>query len=210
MKYVISESRLDDIVQKFISDYVGDLKSRVSTGPGPTYVWYVGNNERVMFEVTRTNEGERLDVRNDLWNAVKKLFSLSVSEVDDAFLKWMYNYNGYEYPAGVYTIDSLINESRLYDLVQTFISDNVGELKRRVSTSPVNPSIWYVDKNNRVVFEIVVTNKGLRLNVTGHLWNLVKRMFSLSLSEVDDAFLKWMYNYSGTEFPAGVFNIESK
>lgn len=106
MKYVISESRLDNVVQKFISDYVGDLKSRVSTGPGPTYVWYVGNNERVMFEVTRTNEGERLDVRNDLWNSVKKLFSLSMSEVDNAFLKWMYNYNGYEYPAGVFNIES--------------------------------------------------------------------------------------------------------
>lgn len=106
MKYVISESRLDDIVQKFISDYVGDLKSHVSTAPGPTYVWYTGRNGIVMFEVTNTDKGPRLDVPIDLWNTVKKLFSLSMSEVDNAFLKWMHNYNGYEYPGGVYNIDS--------------------------------------------------------------------------------------------------------
>lgn len=105
MKYVISESRLDNVVQKFISDYVGKLESRVSTGPGPTYVWYVGNNGRVMFEVTNTDKGPRLDVPIDLWNTVKKMFSLSMSEVDQAFLKWMRNYNGYEYPGGVYNID---------------------------------------------------------------------------------------------------------
>lgn len=105
MRYIITESRLDDIVQKFISDYVGDLKSHVSTAPGPTYFWYTGKNGIVMFEVTETNKGSRLDVHNDLWNIVKKMFSLSMSEVDQAFLKWMHNYDGSEYPAGVYNID---------------------------------------------------------------------------------------------------------
>ena len=91
MKYLISESRLDNLVQKYITNYVGVLERHSSPPFGDTYIWYTNINGEMMFEISDTENGLALGVFESMWNMVKGVFSLSDSDTDRAFLTWMLN-----------------------------------------------------------------------------------------------------------------------
>jgi hypothetical protein len=91
MKYLISESRLDNLVQKYITKYVGVLEKHLTHTFGRSYIWYTNINGEMMFEVSDTDYGLALGVYESMWNMVKGVFSLSDSDTDRAFLIWMTN-----------------------------------------------------------------------------------------------------------------------
>jgi hypothetical protein len=91
MKYLIAESRLDELVQKYITKYVGVLERHSSPTFGRTYIWYTNSNDGMMFEISDTDYGLALGVFEPMWITVKRMFSLSDNDTDKAFLTWMKN-----------------------------------------------------------------------------------------------------------------------
>lgn len=93
MKYLISESRLDDIVQKFISDNVGKLKSRVFRHPDTEYTRYFGPDRSVVFNVENTkDDGSILYVRSDIFSLIQHMFGLKNQDTAEQFEKFMKKY----------------------------------------------------------------------------------------------------------------------
>jgi hypothetical protein len=105
MKYIITESRIDELVQKYITNYVGPLEKHSSPTFGQTYIWYTDLNGGIVFEISDTPyHGVGLGVLESVWNAVMNMFSFSDNGTDIAFTIWMSNYIGKkEYIEGVYT-----------------------------------------------------------------------------------------------------------
>jgi hypothetical protein len=91
MKYLILESRLDKLVQKYITNYVGVLERHSSPTFGRSYIWYTNLNGEMIFEISDTDYGLALGVYESLWSLVKGVLSLSDSDTDRAFLIWMTN-----------------------------------------------------------------------------------------------------------------------
>jgi hypothetical protein len=109
MKYVITESRLDELVQKYITNYVGGLLEKHSSPTfGKTYIWYTNSNGSMVFEISDTlYHGVGLGVLESVWNTVKDMFSLSDNDTDIAFIIWVSNYMGKKgYIEGVYTFQN--------------------------------------------------------------------------------------------------------
>ena len=87
MKYIIKESRLDELVQNFITSQVGLLESHSSPTFGHTYIWYNNLNGVMLFEISDTDyHGVGLGVLESMWNVVKGMFSLSDNDTDKAFI----------------------------------------------------------------------------------------------------------------------------
>ena len=107
MKYIITESRLDKLVNDFINELTGGVLER-NKHPNDMvdYIWWTDLKGRTIFEQDDTDEGLSLGVREDIWNSVNRMFSLSSYDTHIAFQKWMFNYNGTKFPAGVYTFES--------------------------------------------------------------------------------------------------------
>ena len=91
MKYLITESRLNELVQNYITNYVGVLERHSSPTFGRSYIWYTNLNGEMMFEISDTDYGLALGVYESMWNTVKDMFSLSDNDTDKAFLTWMKN-----------------------------------------------------------------------------------------------------------------------
>jgi hypothetical protein len=107
MKYLITESRLDKLVNDFINELTGGVLERHKHPNAMVdYIWWTDLEGRTIFEQDDIDEGLSLGVREDIWNSVNRMFSLSSYDTDIAFQKWMFNYNGMKFPAGVYTFES--------------------------------------------------------------------------------------------------------
>jgi len=98
-----------------------------------------------------------------------------------------------------------ITEFRFDELVQNFITNQVGLLEHHTSPEFGDSYIWYTDIKNVVVFEIDTVLSGVWLGVIKSMWNLVKVMFSLSDNDTDKAFITWMENNKGLKSPDGVY-----
>jgi len=92
MKYIISENRLDSIIQKYISSYIGDELTPIDYSPIYTafqgkndinYTYWYDKDDVRRFR-TYVDELE-LNVDNELWISVKNMFSIS----DDSYLSYM-------------------------------------------------------------------------------------------------------------------------
>ena len=108
MKYVITESRLDELIQNYISESVGLLERHSShdSYSYSNYMWYTNLKDVMIFEIAETDEGLGLGVLESLWNSVNGMFSLSDYDTDKAFMKWMLNYKGGKFPGGIYTFEN--------------------------------------------------------------------------------------------------------
>jgi hypothetical protein len=107
MKYLIAESRLNLLINDYINNLTGGVLERHKhPNSAVDYIWWTDLNDRSVFEADDADEGLSLGVREDIWNSVNRMFSLSSYETDIAFLKWMFNYNGMKFPSGVYTFEA--------------------------------------------------------------------------------------------------------
>lgn len=107
MKYVIMESRLDLLINDFITNLTGGgvLKRHNHPNSAVDYIWWTDLNDRTVFEADDADEGLSLGVREDMWKSVNRMFSLSDYDTDKAFMTWMFNYNGIKFPSGIYTFE---------------------------------------------------------------------------------------------------------
>jgi hypothetical protein len=94
MKYVITESRLDELVQKYITNYAGPLEKHSFPSFSNTYIQYTNLNGSLVFGISDSDYGLALGVSEPMWNTVKDMFSLSDNDTDIAFMTWMKNNKG--------------------------------------------------------------------------------------------------------------------
>jgi hypothetical protein len=106
MKYIIKESRLDKLVQTFITNYVGPLKRNIHPDFGDSYIWYTTSKDITVFEISEGAHGLGLGVLESMWDLVKEMFSLSHLETDNAFSTWAANNEGMETPDEIYTFEN--------------------------------------------------------------------------------------------------------
>lgn len=106
MKYIITESRLDKLVQDFITNSVGELERHTNPEFGDTYIYYTTVRGETVFEISEGAHGLGLGVLESIWNLVHGIFSLSDYETNIAFLSWMENNVGWDYADEVYTFEN--------------------------------------------------------------------------------------------------------
>ena len=92
MKYIISENRLDNLIQKYISSYIGHELTPIDYSP--TFINFTGKND-IKYTYWYDKDDVRrfrtyideleLNVDSDLWKSVKNMFSIS----DDSYLSRM-------------------------------------------------------------------------------------------------------------------------
>lgn len=106
MKYIISESRLNTLIQDFITNSIGgELTKYYHPSSAVGYMWWKNSNGDTIFESDDSDEDWALGVRGDLWDLVRGMFLLDAYATDKSFLTWMENYSGMKFPAGVYTFE---------------------------------------------------------------------------------------------------------
>lgn len=106
MNYSITESRLNQIIDKFITDKVGVLKKHSRVKSSVDYYWWTDKYDNGVFEVSG-DYMESLGVYDKLWVSVKEFFILSDDETDKSFLRWAYHHMGMEFEDGIHTFWSI-------------------------------------------------------------------------------------------------------
>jgi hypothetical protein len=106
MKYLITESRLDQVINNFITKIVGEKLDRVESKVAPITWFHDPKNGKLVFEIDDNAGGDTaLGVSNEIYFTVRRMFSLWNNETDKAFMDWMTNYTGKKFPSGVYNFD---------------------------------------------------------------------------------------------------------
>lgn len=106
MKYIITESRINNIINEYINTIVGlPIKKHNHPSLAVSYIWFTNNNGDSVFESDDSDFGPELGIRRDIWFSVKNMFNLSKDETYNRFLEWMNELYGVEFPGGVYTFE---------------------------------------------------------------------------------------------------------
>ena len=106
MKYIIAENKLDTLIDYYITQITGgSLEMHKHPSTIIDYIWWTDLNNIVVFEADKDEEGFSLGVREDIWNSVHRMFSLSSYDTDKSFLAWMSNRTKIKFPGGVYTFE---------------------------------------------------------------------------------------------------------
>lgn len=85
MKYLITESRLNDIIESYLSSELGNLnliQRREDTD------WYVNQSGRPIVIISKTSFGKDiLSLRRDIYDNLEKMFGLDTTDDIQAHLK---------------------------------------------------------------------------------------------------------------------------
>jgi hypothetical protein len=101
MKYIITESRRDVIVQNFLEDHVGYMERHLHPSTVVDYEHWTDKNNKTTFEVDNGDLG----VSEVLWNTIKTMFNLTPHETDTALLEFFHSQTGRYFPDGIYTFE---------------------------------------------------------------------------------------------------------
>jgi hypothetical protein len=104
MNYSISENRLKQIIDTFITEQIGVLTKHNRSSSFADYYAWTDKYGNAVFEVFGDDD-ELLGVYEGLWVSVRELFGLSPMETDDSFLRWAYHHMGMEFEDGIGTFE---------------------------------------------------------------------------------------------------------
>jgi len=104
MKYIIKESQLNNLIQSYITKIVNPPLTEKPHSFSFLNTFYVNSNGEHLFSVSTSEDEIELGVREDIWNSVQSMFSLSEFQTNLAFMRWMKNYNGTNFANTVYQI----------------------------------------------------------------------------------------------------------
>lgn len=88
MRFIITENKLDDIVDKYLTDTLGDeFHSHSHPNPSVYYIWYTDKYGTSVFE----RDSDRFGVREDIWENLRDFFGISPTsgDVDKYLIKWL-------------------------------------------------------------------------------------------------------------------------
>ena len=84
MKYIITESRLNDIIESYLSSELGNLKlikRREDTD------WYVNQSGRPIVIISKYSFKDIISLRRDIYDNLEKMFGLDTTDDVQAHLK---------------------------------------------------------------------------------------------------------------------------
>ena len=84
MKYIITESRLNDIIESYLNSELGNLnlvQRREDTD------WYVNQSGRPIVIISKGNFKDILSLRRDIYDNLEKMFGLDTTDDIQAHLK---------------------------------------------------------------------------------------------------------------------------
>jgi hypothetical protein len=84
MKYIITESRLNDIIESYLNSELGDLKlveRREDTD------WYVNQSGRPIVIISKGSFKDILSLRRDVYDNLEKMFGLDTTDDIQAHLR---------------------------------------------------------------------------------------------------------------------------
>ena len=103
MKYIITESRLNDIIESYLSSELGNLnlvQRREDTD------WYVNQSGRPIVIISKGGFKDMLSLRRDIYDNLEKMFGLDTTDDVQAHLR-KYFYTKWGLPIDtVYTYSS--------------------------------------------------------------------------------------------------------
>jgi hypothetical protein len=110
MKYIITESRLNDIIESYLNSELGNLKlveRREDTD------WYVNKSGRPIVIISKRSFGKDiLSLRRDIYDNLEKIFGLETTDDIQAHLR-KYFYTKWELPVDIVYTYGLGNENML-------------------------------------------------------------------------------------------------
>jgi hypothetical protein len=90
MKYIITESRLNSIIENWLNENYGDLEKFNRTEFREIYL---SKNGR--FKFMYNLKTKRLYIVSEIWNFISNMFSLDYDETGDILLNWCNNKFGF-------------------------------------------------------------------------------------------------------------------
>ena len=109
MKYIITESRLNDIIESYLSSELGNLnlvQRRDDTD------WYVNQSGRPIVIISKGSFKDILSLRRDIYNNLERMFGLDTTDDIQAHLK-KYFYTKWGLPVDMVYTYSPGNEGML-------------------------------------------------------------------------------------------------
>jgi hypothetical protein len=96
MKYIITESNLDKVVDRYLTnefDKLGKFKSTIF----PTGIFYVDNNGKIIAEVINTKHATAVILDYTLWTNISDFFGFdTIKNQSESISKWADNYFGFK------------------------------------------------------------------------------------------------------------------
>ncbi len=90
MKYIITESRLENFIFNWLDTEYGNLKK--ITFPGHEEIFLSKDG---MFKMSYISRTKRLYVKNEIWDFVRDMFGFDNDETGELFTKWGNNKFGF-------------------------------------------------------------------------------------------------------------------
>ena len=84
MKYIITEARLNDIIEKYLSSELSDLKL---VERNENTDWYVNQSGHPLVIISKGSFKDILALRRDIYNNLEKLFGLDTTDDIQANLR---------------------------------------------------------------------------------------------------------------------------
>jgi hypothetical protein len=107
MKYIITESRLNDIIESYLNSELGDLKlveRREDTD------WYVNQSGRPIVIISKGSFKDILSLRRDVYDNLEKMFGLDTTDDIQAHLR-KYFYTKWGIPVDIIYTYGIGNEN---------------------------------------------------------------------------------------------------
>ena len=91
MKLIITESKRNDIVTKWLDKYYGDLFKHSSPG-SIKYIHFIDKNDNTIFDYNRSTSV--VEFRDDVIQELVSIFNLNVKSINEILIPWLKkNYN---------------------------------------------------------------------------------------------------------------------
>lgn len=84
MKYIITEARLNDIIEKYLSSELSDLKL---VERNEDTDWYVNQSGRPIVIISKGSFKDILSLRRDIYDNLEKMFGLDTTDDVQAHLR---------------------------------------------------------------------------------------------------------------------------
>jgi hypothetical protein len=90
MKYIISESRFDDIIMTFLDERFQGMEKHNDAIGGGMYTWWGIGNHGLLDLDYDSKGGYRVGVDHTIFEGLKGIFGLSLGETEDYIMRWLF------------------------------------------------------------------------------------------------------------------------
>lgn len=111
MKYEISQSRLNSVIQNYITNMLSNLTKNSAPSEEMgfmedfNYMWWEDPTGRKLFEGIDKEDGFLLGIHKTLSSSVQDFFQLNEEDTKDSFTLWMIKNYGIPEPHDVYEFE---------------------------------------------------------------------------------------------------------